>query len=384
MSTNPRRVLASRLTGCLWGTAVGDSVGLPFENLSRHSVRSIARGPLRQSLVFGRGMLSDDTEHTQLVALSLIEAGRDVGRFRALLASRLRWWLLSGPPGVGSATARAILKLWFGANPASSGVHSAGNGPAMRAAILGVACSADGARLVETVRASTCLTHTDPAAFEAALAVAVAAHAAPTVLAEPPEGVFDAWRRMYLAVSPNPDLLAAQWALMREGAAQRWSLDELAGRLGCPGGVTGYALHTVPAALYAWMCSPGDLRRAVTAIIRCGGDTDSTAAIVGGIVGAGVGPSGVPVEWLSRIWAWPRGPSWMQRTSERLADALTESLAGPATSPTWSQRAAEVAWWPFFLLRNLAMFGVVLAVFFIRTLRVGLAAISRALGLNPE
>jgi hypothetical protein len=51
--------------------------------------------------------------------------------------ARLRGWLLSLPAGIGFATLRAILKLWLGFPLNRSGVYSAGNGPAMRVAVIG-------------------------------------------------------------------------------------------------------------------------------------------------------------------------------------------------------------------------------------------------------
>ncbi len=55
-------------------------------------------------------------------------------------------------------------------------------------------------------------------------------------------------------------------------------------------------------------------------MIRCGGDTDTTAAIVGAIVGAGVGKEGIPAEWLSALAEWPRTVDWMERLAGQLAD----------------------------------------------------------------
>ena len=89
--------LVDALQGCVLGTAVGDSVGLPFENLSQRSVAKLMRRPLEQSLLFGKGVVSDDTEHTVMVLLSLLEAGRDAVRFRTCLAKRFRWWLSALP-----------------------------------------------------------------------------------------------------------------------------------------------------------------------------------------------------------------------------------------------------------------------------------------------
>ena len=50
--------------------------------------------------------------------------------------------------------------------------------------------------------------------------------------------------------------------------------------LGCVEGVSGYMYYSVPAVLHAWFLNPRDYARAVTSIIRCGGDTDSTAAML--------------------------------------------------------------------------------------------------------
>ena len=60
------------------------------------------------------------------------------------------------------ATARACLKLWLGFSPERSGVYSAGNGPAMRSALIGAYFCEDQDMIERFVTASTRLTHTDP------------------------------------------------------------------------------------------------------------------------------------------------------------------------------------------------------------------------------
>ena len=168
----------ANIIGSILGTAVGDAIGLPYEGLSRRRGAKLLGNPDRHRLLFGFGMVSDDTEHTCIVAQSLIAAGaNDVTEFQTQLAWRLRFWLLGLPAGVGLATLRSILKLWLGFSPARSGVFSAGNGPAMRAAILGVAIE-DPIQLREFVRVASRITHTDPKAEYGALAIALAAHTA--------------------------------------------------------------------------------------------------------------------------------------------------------------------------------------------------------------
>jgi len=165
----------SPILAVLVGTAVGDSLGLPAENLPPWKIQKRWPKSWSQRLVFGRGMVSDDTEHTVFVAQCLASNLPDARSFQQKLGWKLRWWLLCLPAGIGFATLRAILKLWIGFPTTSSGVFSAGNGPSMRSAIIGVYFRADEKKIREYISASTRLTHTDPKAEVAALAVALTA-----------------------------------------------------------------------------------------------------------------------------------------------------------------------------------------------------------------
>lgn len=71
---------AERLIGCLIGTAVGDSLLLPAEGLSRKAIARRFTGRPRHRLIFGRGMISDDTEHAFLTAQALLVADGDPQR----------------------------------------------------------------------------------------------------------------------------------------------------------------------------------------------------------------------------------------------------------------------------------------------------------------
>lgn len=129
--------LRSRYQGLLLGCAVGDALGLPAEGLSRERKKRLWGSEWRHRFVFGRGMISDDTEHTIFVAQSMLAHPDNPQQFQRTLANKFRLWLLGLPVGIGLATLRAILKLWVGFPPHRSGVYSAGNGPAMRVAIIG-------------------------------------------------------------------------------------------------------------------------------------------------------------------------------------------------------------------------------------------------------
>ena len=123
---------------------------------------------------------------------------------------------------------------------------------------------------------------------------------------------------------------------------------EFADSLGLKRGVTGYVYHTVPVVLHAWFRHPEDLRGGLLEVIGCGGDSDTTAAILGGIVGARVGKEGIPPEWLRGLWEWPRSVPWIERLGHRLAE--------PTDGPKRPLRLSVAG----LFLRNLFFFVVVL------------------------
>jgi ADP-ribosylglycohydrolase len=315
------------VTGALLGCAVGDALGLPYEALSRRRGIRLLGQPDHHRFVLGRGMVSDDTEHTCMVAQALCASPRDPDAFARQLARRLCWWLLGLPAGIGSATLRATLKLWLGFAPARSGVFSAGNGPAMRSPILGATID-DIDLLRGYVRASTILTHSDPKAFLGAWAVALAAWCAKRGI-DTPGAFFEMYRSAAGAdTSAEFDALMAK---VEKSLSEGNSTESFAEQLGCGRGVTGYVYRTVPVVLHSWLSHPRDFRLSVGAVIRCGGDTDTTAAIVGAIVGAGLGRAGIPPEWLNRLWEWPRTVNWMTNLAEAAGTAAKTGL--PVRAP---------------------------------------------------
>ena len=115
-----------------------------------------------------------------------------------------------------------------------------------------------------------------------------------------------------------------------ESASRNETLKTFAASLGLDNGVSGYVYHTVPVAIHAWLSHQQDFRQAIMEVVRCGGDTDSTAAIVGGILGCRVGKEGIPAEWLQGLWEWPRTISWMERLAEQLHGV---EVSGKPTRP---------------------------------------------------
>jgi len=336
-STNPDEA-ESPILGALVGCAVGDALGLPYEGLTNRRAARLLGPPNRHRFFLGRGMVSDDTEHTRMVAQALCTSPRDPEAFERHLAWSLRWWLLGVPAGIGLATLRAILKLWMGLGPKRSGVYSAGNGPAMRSPILGAAVE-DPDLLRALVHASTRITHTDPRAFQGALATAVAAHCS-----RRGEVTFEAYVDRLRTTQREP-LCPTLDSLLGEVKGSTTAGEDTPGfaaRLGFGQKVSGFVYQTVPIALHAWLSYPSDYRAAVEQTILCGGDTDTTAAIVGAIVGAGVGWRGIPQAWREGLWEWPANLEWMVSLASATQRAVQSGCPG----------SYPHLFWPYQLARN--------------------------------
>ena len=337
--------MAGKLEGVLLGTALGDALALPAEGLS---ARVVARrfGRLERFRLFGRtGFVSDDTEQSALVAECLLRFPEQPDRCAAAFRRCLAAWIARLPWGVGRATltagVRCLLRL------PRTGVQSAGNGAAMRAVIIGTFfCDHAGQRrafgeaLAET-------THRDPRAIAGALFVAELA-AACTQNDTTPGEAFAAAR----ATVHDPSLAAAldrADALARQAAAPLVAGEQL--------GVSGFVLHTVPFAAYAFLRHRGDVLTTLADTSAVGGDTDSIGAILGGWLGALHGAGALPHALVDRLHDGPFGATHLRA----LAAALDAVRRGETPSlPRYSTLAA--------LTRNLSLYPVVLTHGFRRLL----------------
>lgn len=326
-------VREDRLCGVLLGTALGDALGLPAERMSARAIRK-RWGTVDRFHLCGRtGFVSDDTEQAALVAEALARHPNDpeaaVRAFQRALVS----WFLRLPFGVGLATIRACTRALLGVSP--SGVPSAGNGAAMRSAVVGVFFASDAVRRRSFGEALARVTHRDDRAVEGALyaaeMAAVCSQASPDAdrlsLVSRAAGVLGV-PGLQEAVTRAAELAPAAGA------------EEAARVLG----TSGYVLHTVGLATYGFLRWGDRPLTALSELIGLGGDTDSTAAVLGAWLGALHGAAGLPGELLERIHPGPFGPGHLR--------ALGTALACGTAPPRYSPVAA--------LGRNLALYPVIL------------------------
>jgi ADP-ribosyl-[dinitrogen reductase] hydrolase len=124
-------------------------------------------------------------------------------------------------------------------------------------------------------------------------------------------------------------------------ADSRLSVLEAASKIG----TSGFVLHSVPFAVFAFIRFGDDVLGALTEVISAGGDTDTTGAILGGWLGALHGGEALPGHLIDAIQDGPFGPTHLR--------TLAGCLARGGRAPSYSALYA--------LLRNLALYPIVLA-----------------------
>jgi ADP-ribosyl-[dinitrogen reductase] hydrolase len=341
------RHLTERLAGTLLGTALGDALGLAAEGMSG---RAIARrfGRIDRFHLLGRtGFVSDDTEQAALTAQSLARHPDDAARCAADFRRALLGWFCRLPWGIGRATAIACLRIILGLRP--SGVQSAGNGAAMRAPIIGAFFCLEHEQREQFGRALAEVTHRDPRAVEGALytaemaAVCARNSAAMPLLACCTEAAWILQDASLRSAVERARALALQSAATDRAAAELKT--------------TGFIVSTVSFATYCFLRYGDEPLHTLAEAIGAGGDTDSIAAILGAWLGARHGEAGLPAALLDRIHDGPFGPQHLRS----LAACLALRRDGqPANMPGY--------WAPAALLRNIALWPVILGHGFRRLL----------------
>ena len=167
-------------------------------------------------------------------------------------------------------------------------------------------------------------------------------------MAERPD--IDDFVSLLLTAGPNDSEWLELLDAIRKAHRQQDSVEQFAADLGLQAGVTGYVYHTAPVVAYAWFRHFGNFEKTLTSVLECGGDTDTTGAIVGALAGAVVGDEGIPRRWIDGIADWPQGRKHLLAVAERLAEVGTgEQLVEPVRH-----------FWPAVPLRNLFFLFVVL------------------------
>ncbi|WP_199255640.1 ADP-ribosylglycohydrolase family protein [Mycolicibacterium mengxianglii] len=301
--------LHDRIEGVLLGTAVGDALGAPYEF-------GPPRGPELDVVMAGGGPWepgewTDDTAMALAIA-EVAATGADLRGEPAQDAIVARWCEWSRDAKDVGIQTRAVLReaarggaitahrarLAAAARHESVG-RSGGNGSLMRAAPVALAYLDDEDALATTARAISELTHFDPDAGDACVlwcsAIRHAVHTGELDVRVGLRHLEPGRREMWLS---------------RIGSAEASTPSAIPGN-----GWVVAAFQAAWSAITTTQVPPEDpahgsfradhFRLAVDAAVRAGNDTDTVAAIAGGLLGAAYGASAVPLQWRRLLHGWP-------------------------------------------------------------------------------
>ncbi|MEU6844369.1 ADP-ribosylglycohydrolase family protein [Streptomyces sp. NPDC046716] len=280
---------SQRAAGAVVGAAVGDALGGPFEFGPRgvFSARFPVPGgggEMGGGGGWDPGEATDDTQMAVLVAESLLE--RD-GLDPPDIFARFQRWAAAEPKDIGLQTEDVLTNgmPWDLAAPIHFQVtgRAAGNGSLMRASTSAVHFAAAGPRAtMDAARRIAALTHGDRAAWEGTAIfhelVRVAIEGADPLAALPDtlDLVHPDHRTRYATV------LAPDWHPDRATE------------------FNGAVWPCLGSAVWALRTTTG-FEDAIRAAIDLGGDTDTVAAVTGGLAGAYYGLDAVPGHWTSPL-----------------------------------------------------------------------------------
>jgi len=315
----------NQVIGGILGVVIGDALGLPVQFESRDKRR---RCPVQGMEGWGAfnmppGSISDDGSLTLCLAESICEAGlnpQDAADRFLRWYQRGHWTPLGYAYDIGRTTARAMERLKGGMTAVEagpSGESDNGNGSLMR--ILPAALYLANTNLQYLTRGIwdiSRITHGHPRACSACfiyallvreLLTGVSPDEAYQNLCSLPEDVL----RSGIADSERPHfkrVLNGKLAYLHE--------DEISS--------SGYVVDTLEAAIWC-LLQTNDFRSTLLAAVNLGEDTDTVAAVTGGLAGIVYGLEGIPDEWIQAL---VKGDE-ITELANRFADVVCEGQ--PAT-----------------------------------------------------
>jgi len=374
--------LLKRARGCMLGLMVGDALGAAVEGFPRKEIRLLARERWGGDAVEGfipavhmgtfvpgpepgtyrpavrvadmnfvptgppqnentarhcarTGMYTDDTNAALALASSLAERGRaDAAHAARRCAEFFRDnEAYRGCPPTAKRVMESTLR---GVPPEETGLPphfpfpggSFANGGAMRISPLGIAYRHADAQTLRAAAAAAVLgSHRHPEAVDFAVVQAAAVQHAlglepaafdPAALLADLAGRCES-QGMRDALLRTAEALALAGG---EGADERELLCAVLDSEPRPGSGMGFqiaSVHMAPCVLWAVCRHHGSPRSALQAAVDLGGDTDTTASMVGAIVGALHGDDGWCEDWAGELENGPRGRDFALGLAEELA-----------------------------------------------------------------
>ncbi|WP_454739398.1 ADP-ribosylglycohydrolase family protein [Cupriavidus necator] len=297
---------SSPVIGGLVGLLVGDALGVPYEFHAPEDLPSRKQIEMEPPFGFPRahsGVPDRTWSDDGAQALCLLASVLERGEFSLTdFADRLLRWLDDGYMAVdgnvfdcGIQTAEALGYLRDGISPHESGgtdERSNGNGSLMRVLPLALWHTGNDKELVRDAHRQSRPTHAHPRSLAACAFYVLVARGYLRKLDDP-----WGWADSRLAD------IYEDWPEHRERQALLSELDVLRSfpKMDKPRG-TGFCVDTVWSVHNAMQ--EATFEDVVRTAILFGHDTDTTAAVAGGLAGIRFGLAGIPVRWLRQLRAY--------------------------------------------------------------------------------
>lgn len=295
----------SRIRGAIYGALVGDALGVPVEFSLRNDRDVDPVCGMRSDGVWRQlaGTWSDDG------ALLLCTAEAVVGGFDPELMARLcvswmthsHWTARGSVFDIGRTTFEALTRVAEGHRWDIAGAtdeNSNGNGSLMR--ILPVALrfrKKGSAALMRYAADASRITHAHPRSQLACgyYCLVVAEVLAGATVAAAMQTTIPILRDAVHALPEDTLTFSREeltFARLLSGELGRAGRDDIKS--------LGYVMHSLEAALWCALREP-TFEDAVLAAVNLGGDTDTTACVAGGLLGALHGYEAIPPEWIAAL-----------------------------------------------------------------------------------
>ena len=286
------------LKDLLYGVCVGDALGVPMEFESReylkdNPVTKMGSGGVHDQ---GIGVWSDDSSLTFCLAEAIIE-GYDIHN----LANKfIKWknegyWTATGEVfDIGNTTRQSIINLSNGINPTLAGGFNEidnGNGSLMRILPLVILLKdLPIEKRFDLVKEVSSITH---AHIRSVISCFYYLEFALQIMEE--KDKFEIYENLKISVSDflNSNEIYSNELIHFDRLLKKniYELEEDAIQSG------GYVIHTLETSIWC-LLTTNNYKDAVLKAVNLGGDTDTTGAVTGGLVGLLYGYDSIPKSWI--------------------------------------------------------------------------------------
>jgi ADP-ribosylglycohydrolase len=301
------KITAKQVESVLLGVAVGDALGVPVEFNPRGTFK------ITDMTGFGThnqppGTWSDDTSLTLCLAGAMADGYTGGGLLTKIAENFMRWFdkgeftAHGNVFDIGISTSKAVGNLKKGMRPTESGcgdVNENGNGSLMRIAplVFYIADKPQEERF-EIIHQVSAITHAHY--ISVISCIVYTEYLLKLLRGEDKISAYESIQKEdgfeFCSVDANLHEAQSHFTRLLHKGAKIYSVPEKLIKSG------GFVVDTLEAAFWCFLTTD-NYREAVLKAVNLGSDTDTTAAVTGGLAGLyyGFGEGGIPQDWIDKL-----------------------------------------------------------------------------------